>query len=361
MVLRWRPVVSALVVFGACLFIRPAGADEIRLKDGKKLYGVIVAYEDNMFKIKTDFGFILVEKDKIAAIIPAEPPKAKRESPSEPKAEPKPEAKKEPTPEPAKTEPAVEPVKEAKPAEAKPANAPAKSAKKAPEPGKKAPAPSPDKAAAQNDGAGTSTGPAVTPAAPPVSPASGANAPAPAAVPVATPVAAPAELPAATAKEPEPPAMREEVQGNTYINHTYGFQLYKAPSWSLLDDARRALPNAVVAMGTSNQSTLMVVGEQKIKEPLEVAAAAVERRLGEAYENYRRLSQRKTTVSGFPAMEYRYRGKEADHDWSGTLVVVARGKDLFTILGVTYATDDLIQIQENVIARSIASLNFSAL
>src|SRR5258706_2218930 len=51
----------------------PVCADEIRLKDGKKLYGVIVAYEENMFKVKTDFGFVLVEKDKIASIIPAVP------------------------------------------------------------------------------------------------------------------------------------------------------------------------------------------------------------------------------------------------------------------------------------------------
>jgi len=48
-------------------------ADEIRLKDGTKLYGVIVAYEDNMFKVKTDFGYVLVEKDKIASIIPGTP------------------------------------------------------------------------------------------------------------------------------------------------------------------------------------------------------------------------------------------------------------------------------------------------
>src|SRR4029077_18194264 len=48
-------------------------ADEIRLKGGKKLYGVIVAYEDNMFKVKTDFGYVLVEKDKIESIIPSTP------------------------------------------------------------------------------------------------------------------------------------------------------------------------------------------------------------------------------------------------------------------------------------------------
>src|ERR1700676_68656 len=50
-----------------------AAADESRLKDGKKLNGVIVGYEDNMFKVKTDYGFVLVEKDKIASIIPTTP------------------------------------------------------------------------------------------------------------------------------------------------------------------------------------------------------------------------------------------------------------------------------------------------
>src|SRR5579871_1901417 len=67
----WYLALFALVV---CATTASVGrCDEIRLKDGKKLYGVIVAYEDNMFKVKTDFGYVLVEKDKIAAIIPDAP------------------------------------------------------------------------------------------------------------------------------------------------------------------------------------------------------------------------------------------------------------------------------------------------
>src|SRR6266481_8992211 len=71
----------------------PVCADEIRLKDGKKLYGVIVAYEENMFKVKTDFGFVLVEKDKIASIIPAVPTSSEAPAPKTPaNAQPKPES-----------------------------------------------------------------------------------------------------------------------------------------------------------------------------------------------------------------------------------------------------------------------------
>jgi hypothetical protein len=104
----------------------------------------------------------------------------------------------------------------------------------------------------------------------------------------------------------------------------------------------------------------MVVGEEKTKEPLEAAAAAVEKRLHDVYANYQRLSERKTVVGGLPAVEYQYRGKADNHDWSGKLVVVSRGKDMFTVLAMTYADSDLIQIQENVIARAIASLDFNA-
>jgi len=91
-------------------------------------------------------------------------------------------------------------------------------------------------------------------------------------------------------KEPEVPANREEIQGNLYTNYTHGFRMYKAPSWSLIEEARGALPNAIVAMGTSNESTLLVVGEEKTKESLDAAAAAVEKRLQDVYVNYRRVS-----------------------------------------------------------------------
>jgi hypothetical protein len=173
-----------------------------------------------------------------------------------------------------------------------------------------------------------------------------------------TALAATATPPPAPPKE-EPPANREEIQGNLYTNYTHGFRMYKAPSWNLNEDARTALPNAIVAMGTFNESTLLVVGQEKTKEPLDAAARTVEKRLHEAYENYRLTSQRKISVSGLPAVEYRYRGLADGHDWSGTLAVVTRGGETFTVLGMTYADTDLIQIQENVIARSIASLDFT--
>jgi hypothetical protein len=63
-------------------------------------------------------------------------------------------------------------------------------------------------------------------------------------------------------------------------------------------------------------------------------------------------------VGGQPAIEYHYRGMAEQHDWSGTLSVIAHESDYLTVLGMTFADSDLIQIQENVISRSIASLDF---
>jgi hypothetical protein len=299
----------------AGLFASAVLADEIRLKDGKKLYGVIVAYEDNMFKVKTDFGYVLVEKDKIASIIPDTPPQT-------------PEEKTQPSPKPGVT------------GEAKttPAAGPAKKEKAAP----------------------IITNASVRPEIPTASKSPlDTNAPV-----IRSATATPKTTLVATAAPPPPPkeepkANREEIQGNLYINHEFGFRMYKAPSWQIIDGAGQTLPNAIVAMGTSNESTLLVVGHEKTKAPLETAAQTVEKRLQDVYDNYRLLSERRTVVGGQPAVEYRYRGMAENHDWSGTLSVVTHGSEYLTVLGMTFADTDLIQIQENVITRAIASLDFN--
>ena len=45
-----------------------ARADEIRLKDGTKIIGTIVGFENDSFRVETSFGFALIRKDKVADI-----------------------------------------------------------------------------------------------------------------------------------------------------------------------------------------------------------------------------------------------------------------------------------------------------
>lgn len=319
---HFRVLAALLVLFTLGFHAASGRADEIRLKDGKKLYGVIVAYEDNMFKVKTDYGYVLVEKDKIAQIIPS--------TPAEPTAPKQPAAK---------------------PADASPKAGPAATKSKEPQ------------ASVTNANVKSNTPIINNLAVRPEIPVS-SNKPDAPPPPIKTPNAVPKTALAATAAPPappkeEPPANREEIRGNLYINHEFGFRIFKAPSWQLIDGAGQTLPNAIMAMGTSNESTLLVVAREKTKTPLDASAKTVEERLHDVYENYRLISERKTVVGGQAAIEYHYRGVADGHDWSGTLAVVARGGEIFTVLGMTFADTDLIQIQENVIARAIASLDFS--
>jgi hypothetical protein len=298
-------------------------ADEIRLKDGSKIVGTIVDFENDSFKVQTAYGFALVRKDSIAQIIPSDPAK-----PGEP----------------AKTvSPAAAP--------AQPANTnadPAAVVSKVPAEAPAAPV-------------GTSG----TMAAPPVAPAVAAAAlPMPAPNPRPAPATAAPAAPVAAAPAPAPritpPAVRELVQGNLYTNETYAFQLYRPPGWELIPEARKALPNAIAAMGTGDETTLFVVGRETLRDSLDAHSSNSERALRQIYENYRPLSSMRRTVAGLPAVEWRFRGVADGRDWSVTVLALARGNDVFTLLGMTYADSDLIQIRENVIAKMISSVQFTS-
>ena len=347
----------ALCLLALSALARPALADEIQLKDGKTFYGTIVGFDNKMFKIKTDYGFIYIAKDKIASITPnkdeGQQPAAASGAAnngasanagpganggaSSP-ANVSPVATKSLSPAPRTPQPEAQPMR---------ATAVQPTAEPAVETIAEPPAPR------------ISSAP-VRPQLPANTPKTRAIAPSIKSVPegAAAALATSASAAPLTPATSETPVIPEEVQGNTYTNHIYGFKMYKAPSWQLIDDATE-LPNAIVALGTQNESTLLVVGREKTKQPLDSAANTVEKRLADVYTDYQKTSQRKTTVGGLPAIEYRYRGKADEHDWSGTLVVIARGSDIFTALGMTFADNDLIQIQENVIAKTIASLDFS--
>lgn len=172
--------------------------------------------------------------------------------------------------------------------------------------------------------------------------------------------AAPSPVPAsAVAKAPREAPMQESLEGNFYTNATYGFRMYKPPSWHLVEGARKLLPAAIVVMGTEDETTLFIVGREPLRQSLEQHTAANDRRLRDLYENYRLLGEKRTTVAGLPAMEKRFRGVVAEHDWSVTALTFAREKEIYILIGMTYADSDLIQIQENVIARTIASLQFT--
>jgi hypothetical protein len=306
-----------LALLAALITTAVARADEIRLKDGTKISGTIVGFENDSFRVETAYGFALILKDKVADISVSA-------------------AKKEPEPKSKSNASAVPP-----PA-AKPVVLPA--AKESP--------------------SATNT-PALVDALATERPAAAANAsltPAKAEpVPVKT-IAAPTPPapPPPPTSPPEPPAIRDEIRGNLYMNHTYNFQMYKPPSWDMIPAARKALPDAVAALGTFDQTTMLVIGRARAKDSLDVYATATGKALSGVYENYRLISTNHMTIAGLPAVEQRARGTADGRDWSVVLLTIVRGSDAFTLLGMTWADSDLIQVQENVISKTVNSLTFSA-
>jgi hypothetical protein len=304
-----------LALLAALVCAASARADEIRLKDGTKISGTIVGFEDNSFRVETSYGFALVLKDKVADISISATKKELEPKPKSSASATAPSAAKPTAP------PAVE--KETPPATNPPTVLNA-SATERPLAGANA-----SLVPAKNEP--TPVKIAATPAPPPTPPA-----------------------------PPEPPAIRDEIRGNLYVNHTYGFQMYKPPSWDMIPEARKALPDAVAALGTFDQTTLLVIGRAPAKVSLDVYATETAKALGSVYENYRLISTRHVTIAGLPAVEQRSRGTAGGHDWSVVMLALVHGSDSFTLLGITWADSDLIQVQENVIAKALNSLTFGA-
>jgi hypothetical protein len=309
--MRQRIPVTTLLATIVLSAVVAARADELKLKDGTKIVGTIVGYEENSFRVKTNYGFAVVQKDQVLSISIAD---STKKNDGENKPEPSNE----------KSAPAAKSVNSYRSNPATPAaSAPTAS--------------SPADAAAT---VSAKSVPAVVKPTPP-----------------ATPVAVPPPAPAPKPAPPEP--MREEVSGNLYTNQTYGFRMYKPPTWELVEGARSVLPGAITALGTSDETTYLLIGRQPVGKSFESDIAATDRHLQDTLDNFRPLGEKKITVSGMPAVEHRFRVSVEQRDWSGVVVFFQRDSHLYTIFGMTYAGSDLVQIQENVINRAIASIQFT--
>jgi hypothetical protein len=291
-------------------------ADELKLKDGSKVVGTIVGFEANSFKVKTSYGFAVVLKDQVVEITITDSPA----SASGPGSASVPGAAKSAKPEDAKSKTAAE--------------------------GKQT-------AAAPK----TVAAPAPAPSAPPPSDISSTT---PSTTAATTAAPAPAAIPAVAKPKPAADApIRESVTGTLYTNDTYGFQMYKPPTWKLIEGARSILPGSITAMGNQDETTYLLIGQDPTGKSLAGDIDATERRLRDILGNFRPIDDKKVTISGLPAVERHFRGSVDDKDWSGVVVYLAKDSRVYTIFGMTLADTDLVQIQENVIARAISSIQFS--
>jgi hypothetical protein len=64
---RTVPIAAGIVLFSLTA-AQMSHADEFKLKDGSTIIGTVVGYVGTSFKVKTSYGYALVEKDKIVSI-----------------------------------------------------------------------------------------------------------------------------------------------------------------------------------------------------------------------------------------------------------------------------------------------------
>src|SRR5580704_15544309 len=90
-----RQILSTAIPLAAFLLLvaHSTPADELKLRDGTAISGTIVGFEENSFKVKTSYGFAVVQKDQVLSITVAEAAK------TEPEKKPEPAAEKTPAPE----------------------------------------------------------------------------------------------------------------------------------------------------------------------------------------------------------------------------------------------------------------------
>jgi hypothetical protein len=307
--------IAMLTLLGICPALL---ADELKLKDGTTITGTIVGFEENSFKVKTSYGFAEVQKDQVISIVISTTAKKKE---SEKKSEPATDSSSPTDADPAKV------------SKSAPAKAPAKNSAAS------ATSATPPDANPSHSASNVATKPAANASS------AAANVPPP--------------TPPAPAKPAAPEPMHEEVSGNNYVNETYGFRMYKPPTWKVIEGARTLLPGSITAMGTDDQTTYLLIGQQNSAQSVAVNMDATERRLRDIMENFRPLDEKHITVSGIPAVERHFRGSVDQRDWSGVVVYIPHDSRFFTIFGMTIADTDLVQIQENVIARAISSLQFT--
>lgn len=261
-------------------------ADQLVLKDGKKLTGTIVGFEHGMFRVKTGFGFELVRRDRVGSIEISGGKLSKADTLE--------------VPESGSGEAAGEIQVE------KPADTELTGAKSAAAPASKRQPSKPS--------------------------------------------------PPRVLNEPLPREIRQHVEGASYINDTFQFAMFKPLEWRLLEDIRQETTTGIVAMGSDDEHTLLIVDRQVWSGHPSLASDRIVVKLRNTYQEYRKLSEERIEIGGLPATQSAFSGVVDGVEWHGITVHVEKGDVVYGIIGLT--SGENYQFQEAVFRKIAQSFHF---
>ena len=269
------------------LAARPLVADDLTLRDGRKISGTIVGFENGMFRLATEYGFILVQRDKVASI-------------------------------------------------------------KVTDNGAKAGLQKSEPRTGTSEISGNTS---VTEASPPssaspTSPSSAPSSPPPKPPPVSR-----------VLDVPLPAHIDEHEEGANYINDTFHFSMFKPLGWKIYrEDLPQGKISAIVALASDDEQTLLFIDRQVWSGAPDLKNDGVESNIRNAYQDYKKLSESDTEVSGLPAIRHDFTGVMDGAEWHGIALRVAQGKTVYGILGMTSA--ESYQFQEAVLNKIVKSFRF---
>ncbi len=159
-------------------------------------------------------------------------------------------------------------------------------------------------------------------------------------------------------QERRPPGGRiqEHVEGTTYVNDSFGFEIFKPPTWKVLENTTRNVPSAIAALGTPDEATLFLVGSVLFDGSPQAYATVLDSSLRRLYSEYEPGLEEQAVVAGRPAIRRQFRGVAGGRDWHGVVVNLADGSAHYGIIGVT--SEEIYQFKESVIGKMLASLRF---
>ncbi len=268
---RYCPWALVPLVF---LAVSPTIADDLTLKDGRKISGTIVGFENGMFRLETEFGYVLVRKDKVTSINMAEG--AAKENPQ------KADGNK------AANGVLVGTAGKGDASRSDSADSP------------------PDRTSGSNARSNIVS----LPAPPPVS---------------------------RLLNEPLPAHIAEHEEGTNYFNDTFHFAMYKPPGWKIYDELPRGKVSAIVALASEDEQTLLFVDRQVWSGTPDLKNDSVEANLRQIYLEYKKISESDTQIDGHPAIRRNFSGVMDGVEWHGVAVRVAQGSIVYGIVEMTSA------------------------
>jgi hypothetical protein len=155
---------------------------------------------------------------------------------------------------------------------------------------------------------------------------------------------------------PLPAHLHDHVNGNTYFSDTFQFSMYKPPDWKIIEGVPKETGSGIMAMGTEDEQTLLIVDRQVWSGIPKLTSDQVEARLRQTYQEYQRISEDAIQCDGQAAVRRIFTGVLDGAEWHGVAVHVIHGNMVFGIIGLTSA--DTYQFQEAIFNKVIRTLHF---